>query len=80
MRRCGPAPVALLHAQRLRFAEVRIDGAQASDEVTAVFSSDGTELGTAVAALEGDLWQFDVTPEQDWPAGPVTVTLRARRR
>lgn len=32
------------------FAEVRIDGAQASDEVTAVFSSDGTELGTAVAA------------------------------
>ena len=59
---------------------VRIDGAQASDEVTAVFSSDGTELGTAVAALEGDLWQFDVTPAQDWPAGPVTVTLRARRR
>src|SRR5688500_15444789 len=54
------------------FAEVRIDGAQESDEVTAVFSHGGT----AEAAFDAGVWQFDVAPEADWPAGPVTVTMR----
>ena len=58
------------------FAEVRLAGAQATDEVTAVLSSGGTELATVPATADGDLWQFDVAPEADWPAGPVTVTMR----
>ena len=54
------------------FAEVRIDGAQATDEVTAVFSNGST----AEATFDEGVWQFDIAPEADWPAGPVKVTMR----
>jgi immune inhibitor A len=54
------------------FAEVRIDGAQESDQVTAVFSNGAT----AEATFDAGVWQFDIAPEADWPAGPVTVTMR----
>jgi M6 family metalloprotease-like protein len=54
------------------FAEVRIDGAQATDEVTAVFSNGSTTEAT----FDEGVWQFDISPEADWPAGPVTVAMR----
>ena len=52
--------------------EVRIDGARDGDEVTAVFSNGAT----AGATFDAGVWQFDIAPEADWPAGPVTVTMR----
>ena len=62
------------------FAEVRIVGAEATDQITAVLSSGGTELKSEPATADGDVWQFDVAPEADWPAGPVTVTMHVGDR
>src|SRR3954468_3453168 len=51
------------------FGEVTIEGAGESDTVTAVLTgSDGSALATEPATFDSGTWQYDITPETDWPA------------
>src|SRR5690349_23496449 len=59
------------------FGEATLGELRDGADVQARFTgADGTVLGVfPAAASDPGVWEFDIAPEADWPAGPVDVTM-----
>ena len=77
VRRRGPAPVALLHAHRLRLRRGDAGGRRRRRGGPGRAAGRGRRRAGHRRRDEqrGVVWQFDIVPEDGWPAGPVTVTM-----